>query len=131
MPKPTFNIHNPLGLKLLTRLRLGLSHLNYHRFNHNFKDCINPLCLFSLEVESTVHFFLHCHNFVNIRNTLFFFRFFNCYLAVPWPTLGHSPGDSLTNLMLITAFCTYLTQRSLGALLRGWIPEPGGAPSEF
>ena len=30
--------------------------------------------------------------------------FFNCYLAVPWPTLGHSQGHSLTNLMLITAF---------------------------
>ena len=28
--------------------------------------------------------------------------FFNCYLAVPGPTLGHSWGDSLTNLMLIT-----------------------------
>ena len=70
MPKPTFNIHNPLGLKLLTRLRLGLSHLNEHRFNHNFEDCINPLCSCSLEVESTTHFFLHCHNFVNIRNTL-------------------------------------------------------------
>ena len=35
--------------------------------------------------------------------------FFNCYLAVPWPTLGHSCGDSLTNQMLITVFCTYLT----------------------
>ena len=32
------------------------------------------------------------------------FFFFNCYLAVPRPTLGHSQGDSLTNLMLITAF---------------------------
>ena len=70
MPKPTFNIHNPKGLKLLTRLRLGLTHLNELRFNHNFEDCIKPLCSCSLEVESTVHFFLHCHNFVNIRNTL-------------------------------------------------------------
>ena len=70
MPKPTFNIHNPLGLKMLTRLRLGLSHLNEHRFNSNFEDCINLLCSYSLEVESTVHFFLHCRNFVNIRNTL-------------------------------------------------------------
>ena len=34
--------------------------------------------------------------------TIFFF--FNCYLAVPRPTLGHSQGDSLTNPMLITAF---------------------------
>ena len=70
MPKPTFNIHNPLGLKLLTHLRLGLSHLNEHRFNHYFEDCVNPVCSCSLEVESTVRFFLYCHNFVNIRNTL-------------------------------------------------------------
>ena len=34
----------------------------------------------------------------------FNFFFFKCYLAVPWPTLGHSQGDSLTNPMLITAF---------------------------
>ena len=34
----------------------------------------------------------------------FFFFFFNCYLADPRPTLGHSQGDSLTNQMLITAF---------------------------
>ena len=25
--KPIYNIHNPIGLKLLTRLRLGLIHL--------------------------------------------------------------------------------------------------------
>ena len=70
MPKPTFNIHNPLGINLLTHLRLGLSHLNERRFNHNFKDCINPLCSCSLEVESTAHLFLHCHNFVKTKNTL-------------------------------------------------------------
>ena len=34
----------------------------------------------------------------------FFFFFFNCYLADPRPTLGHSQGDSLTNPMLIAAF---------------------------
>ena len=43
MPKATFNIHNPLGLKLLTRLRLELRHLNEHRLNYNFEDCINPV----------------------------------------------------------------------------------------
>ena len=35
---PVYNIQNYIGLKLLTRLRLGLSHLNEHRFNHNFKN---------------------------------------------------------------------------------------------
>ena len=57
MPKPTFNIYTPLGLKLLTHLRLGLSHLNEHMFNHNFEDSINRLCSCTLEVESTAHFF--------------------------------------------------------------------------
>ena len=51
-------------------LRLGLSHLNEHRFNHNFENCINPLCTCTLEIESTTHFFLHCHFYRNIRKTL-------------------------------------------------------------
>lgn len=33
-----FNIHNPTGVKLLSRLRLGFSHLNEHKFRHNFED---------------------------------------------------------------------------------------------
>ena len=52
-----YNVFNPQGLKFLTRLRLGLSQLNQHRFRHNFKDCINPLCSCSLEVENMPHFF--------------------------------------------------------------------------
>ena len=42
--KPTYNIHNPIGLKFLTRLRpgFGLSHLNKHKFKHSFQDCVNP-----------------------------------------------------------------------------------------
>ena len=39
-----YNVFNPQGLKFLTRLRLGLSHLKEHRFRDNFKNCINPLC---------------------------------------------------------------------------------------
>ena len=68
--KPTYNIHNPIGLKFLTRLRLGLSRLNEHKFKHNFQDCVNPLCSCSLEIESLCYFFLHCHHFTNIRATL-------------------------------------------------------------
>ena len=69
--KPKSYLQNdPLCLKLLTRLRLGVSHLNEHRFNHNFDSCINSLCPYSLEVESTKHFFLHCHHYTNIRKTL-------------------------------------------------------------
>ena len=70
IPKPIYNIYNPLGLKLLTRLRLDLSHLNQHKFNHNFQHCLNRLRSCSLQFESVSHFFLHCHYYSNIRSTL-------------------------------------------------------------
>ena len=43
-PEPVYNIHNPTGLKLLTRLKLRLSHLNENKLNHNFRDCVNASC---------------------------------------------------------------------------------------
>ena len=67
--KAAYNIHNPIGLKFLTRLRLGLIHLKRHKFKHNFQDCVNPLCSCSLEIESFFHFFLHCHHFTSLRAT--------------------------------------------------------------
>ena len=51
-PKPVYNIHNPTCLKLLSRLRLGLSHLNEHKFYHSFKGCVNPLCSWALRLIS-------------------------------------------------------------------------------
>ena len=69
-PNPVYDIHNPIGIHSLTRLRLGLSHLNEHKFNHNFKNCFNALCTCSLEIESTSHFFLHCNHYKNIHSTL-------------------------------------------------------------
>ena len=65
-----FNINNPLGLKLLTRLRIGFSHLKEHKFKHNFQDSVDPLCSCGNDIESTVHFFLHCLNFTTQRQTL-------------------------------------------------------------
>ena len=52
-------------------------------------------------------------------NTITILSFFNCYLAVPRPTLGHSQGDSLTNPMLITSFIHILPEGH-------W--EPGNEP---
>ena len=64
-----FNVHNAKGIKLLTRLRVGFSHLKEHKFRHNFVDAINPLCSCGNFVESTTHFFLHCTHFSNQRLT--------------------------------------------------------------
>ena len=65
-----FEINNPYGLKLLTWLRLGLSHLRYHKFRHNFQDRIDPMCVCGLEIETTTHFFLHCPLFQCARQPL-------------------------------------------------------------
>ena len=65
--RSVYNVFNRQGLKFWTRLRLGLRHLNEHRFRQNFKDYINPLCSCSLEVENTLHFFLHCHHYSTFR----------------------------------------------------------------
>ena len=43
--------------------------MNIDRFNHNFQNCINPLCTCSLEVESTSHFFMHCLHYNDIHAT--------------------------------------------------------------
>ena len=69
-PNSLYGIHDPLGVKLLTRIRLGLSHLREHKFRHNFQDTVNPLCTCSLEIEDTNHFFLRCQNFSISRTTL-------------------------------------------------------------
>ena len=38
-----YNCHNPKGIKLITRLCLGLNHLREHKFKHNFQESLNPL----------------------------------------------------------------------------------------
>ena len=58
-----FSIYDPLGVKLLTRLRLQFSHLNEHKFRHGFEDTINAMCACGRDVETTEHFFLRCHLF--------------------------------------------------------------------
>ena len=65
-----FNCHNPKGIKLLSRLRLGLSHLREHKFKHSFEDTTSPLCSCNMDIETTAHYFLHCPLFFNERGTL-------------------------------------------------------------
>ena len=72
--RPTANnilgCYNLTGIKYLTRLRLGLSHLHEHKFKNNFQDTLNPFCTCGCNIENTCHFLLHCPNFLTERNTL-------------------------------------------------------------
>ena len=69
-PKPVDSIHDPRGLAILTQLRVGLSMLNLHKFRHNFRDTLNPMCPSNDGVEDTEHFLLHCHSYDAYRTDL-------------------------------------------------------------
>ena len=62
--------YDPLGARLLNRLRLGFSHLREHRFRHNFADTFSPLCSCCYETEDTEHYFLRCQNNHSFRTNL-------------------------------------------------------------
>ena len=66
----TIGLTDTIGIKLITRLRLGFSHLPEHKFSHNFQDTLNPLCSCSIEAESTSHYLMCCHFFDTLRPTL-------------------------------------------------------------
>ena len=69
-PNSVFNCHSCKGIKYLTKLRLGLSHLREHKFKQSFQDTPNPFCSCGLDGETNTHFFLYCHLFTNQRHTL-------------------------------------------------------------
>ena len=63
-------IHDLTGVKLLTRIRLKFSHLNEHKFRHNFKDTVVAICDCGTETEIAEHYFLRCPFFVPERQKL-------------------------------------------------------------
>ena len=64
-----FTCHNPIGIKYLTRIRVGFSPLRYYKFKHGFLDATDPLCSCNTGIENNVHYFLHCPNVSTARNT--------------------------------------------------------------
>ena len=68
-PNSTLNVHNLHGIKLLTRLRVGLIHLHENKFRDNFQDSLDPFCNRSRHIKTTIYFFLHYSNYSNQRKT--------------------------------------------------------------
>ena len=66
--KAFFNCIFTNHIKLLTRLRVGLSHLREHKLRHSFQDSLNPICSCGSDIE-TAHFLLHSPNFSNEGST--------------------------------------------------------------
>ena len=56
-PNRISSTQNFAGLKLLTRMILGMSHLADHKSRHNFQDCLNPIFSCGQKIETTSHSF--------------------------------------------------------------------------
>ena len=65
-----YSIYDPLGIKLLHRLRLGFSYSREHKVRHNFADTVNPLCSCYLEIENMEYYIIRCHNYATFRTIL-------------------------------------------------------------
>ena len=90
--------------------------LNEHRFRHNFKNCINPLCSCSLELENTLHFFLHCLHCstfcISLVNKAYQIDTYHLYLSVNIKVslllYGDSIFDGNKNNFILSASITYI-----------------------
>ena len=65
-----FGVHDPVGLRYLFQLRVGLSPLRSHKMQHNFADICSENCLCERGVEDTRHFLLLCPYYATQRATL-------------------------------------------------------------
>ena len=69
-PNSTHNCFNKKGIKHITRVRLGLSHLRVKKFKSGFLDSLNPISSCGLDAETICHYLLHCPKFTNERSIL-------------------------------------------------------------
>ena len=48
-----FFVYDPLGVKLLTHIRLQFSNVNEQKFRHGFGDIVSPMSGCNVEIEDT------------------------------------------------------------------------------
>ena len=65
-----FDNNNKKGIKLMTRLLLGLSHVCEHKFKHSFQDCLNAISSCVYEIETTTQHLFNCSIYKNERMIL-------------------------------------------------------------
>ena len=69
-PKSVFNVHDPVFLRNIFQLRLGLSCLNAHKRHHNFVETPSAECLCQEGEKTTHHFLFSCQFFTEFRPRL-------------------------------------------------------------
>ena len=105
-----FNWNNPKRVKLIIRLRLGLSNLCQHKFKHSFQDSCNSICSCGNNIEMSTHFLIH---FFNCRNWRLIHGMKNWWkhFTRMWFTRTETPlyGDSHPNDKIIFRIATKST----------------------
>ena len=90
-----FNCENHRGIKLITRLCVGLNQLSEHKFKHSVQDALNLIYSCSFDVESMSLYILYCpmyneerHDLLStIKNTDYrLLSFGNCSVDVILPS---------------------------------------------
>ena len=117
--KPTFNIHSP-QLRHIFQLRVGLSHLRYHKKRHNFADTPSDKCVCRTGVEDSRHFLISCTLFSRHREALFetietiLHENNLCLMATPNQDkimlYGHPLLDKSENRNILAATLEYITK---------------------
>ena len=95
--KSVFGIHDPIGLSYLTQIRVGLSKLKFHKFRHNFRDTIDPMCPTNDGIEDTEHFLLLCPSFDIERRDLLAGV---SELLRPYVRINSLPNNALIQILL-------------------------------
>ena len=95
--KSVFGIHDPVGLTYLTQIRVGLSKLKFHKFSHNFRDAIDPMCPTNDGIEDTEHFLLLCPSFDIQRRDLLAGV---SELLRPYVRINSLPNNALVQILL-------------------------------
>ena len=93
-PNSSCGCQNIMGIKIVNRLRLGLSHLKEHKIKHNFEDTLKLLCNCRMDTESSTNFLLQYTSYINERCTLTS----NLSRINPW--ISQTSFQLLTNTLL-------------------------------
>ena len=64
-----FTCYHSKRVKLLTRLRFGLSHPREHKIKYGFLDSLNPIYSSDQDIKISTRFLLHCSNYSSERLT--------------------------------------------------------------
>ena len=115
-----FNCNYLTGTKLLTRLKLGLSHLCERKVECSHQVSIKPTCSSGRDTETLAHFLLNCPNYLKEKTA-----FLNIIRNIDWNNLrkkdfqvtGTVPcSDNHSNKITNTLICNVIIDFVIAAM---------------